>query len=162
MIDRHMALTGIAQPNGTHSVVVEKVTLKKSPEKKAPRPTSTQPPIDRDADWRTYEGHDLGGRCKIRVYVSNTTSSVDTSAKIRGNTESMKQLLERKKYHLRPDFEHFIPVDKDMSKEDRDKIFEKAGTRTTPMLFVDDEFVGGYDKCAEMEENGELDNIFGY
>lgn len=42
----------------------------------------------------------------------------------------------------------------DMEKDFRDKIFEKAGTRTTPMLFVDDEFVGGYDKCNELDELG--------
>lgn len=135
-----------------------KSVLKSIPKKAEAKATSNQPPMEREADWRVYEGHDLGGRCRIRVYFSTTTSS----AKIRGNTESMKTLLERKKYHLRPDFEHFVPVDMDMAKDLRDKIFEKAGTRITPMLFVDDEFVGGYDKCAEMEEEGSLDAIFAY
>jgi len=36
---------------------------------------STLPPWERAADWRVYEGDDLGGRCKIRVYFSTTTSS---------------------------------------------------------------------------------------
>lgn len=49
-----------------------------------------------------------------------------------------------------------------MEKEHRDKIFKKAGTRVTPMLFVDDEFVGGYDQVAELDECGELDKIMQY
>lgn len=49
-----------------------------------------------------------------------------------------------------------------MDKPTRDKIFEKAGQRMTPMLFVDDEFVGVYDAVAELDENGELDRIMQY
>jgi len=122
------------------------------------RAQSTEPPLERDPEWRVYEGHDLGGRCRIKVYFSTTTSS----AKVRGNTEQMKSLLERKNYHNRPDFEPMTPVDMDMEKSFRDKIFEKAGTRVTPMLFVDDEFIGGYQKCADLDEAGELDLIFAY
>eukprot|EP00035_Acanthoeca_spectabilis_P020823 m.434769 g.434769 ORF g.434769 m.434769 type:complete len:526 (+) comp17764_c0_seq1:1329-2906(+) len=116
------------------------------------------PPHERAPDWRVYEGINLGGRCKIKIYFSTTTSS----QKIRTDTQNMKSLMERHNYHLRPDFEHFTPVDIDMEKEHRDKIFKKAGTRVTPMLFVDDEFVGGYDQVAELDECGELDKIMQY
>lgn len=116
------------------------------------------PPHKRAADWRVYEGDDLGGRCKIRVYYSTTTSSLQ----IRKNTQAMQMLLEREKVHLRPDFEPMIPIDIDMTKENRDKIFNKAGQRITPMLFVDDEFVGDYDVVCELNETDALHNILRY
>jgi glutaredoxin len=56
---------------------------------------------------------------------------------------ALQRLLEEKKVHLRPDFEQWIPVDMEMERDFRNQIFEKAGQRETPMLFVDDEFVGG-------------------
>jgi glutaredoxin-related protein len=40
--------------------------------------------------------------------------------------------------------------------------FRQAGQRETPLLFVDDEFVGGYDKVMELNEMGELDKVFKY
>jgi glutaredoxin-related protein len=92
------------------------------------------------------------------MYYSSTTSS----QVIRKNTESLQKILEAKKVHLRPDFEPWIPVDVDMEKAFRDKIFEKAGQRETPMLFIDDEFAGNYEKLMEMNEFGELDAIFDY
>lgn len=69
------------------------------------------PPHERAPDWRVYEGINLGGRCKIKIYFSTTTSS----QKIRTDTQNMKSLMERHNYHLRPDFEHFTPVDIDVS-----------------------------------------------
>eukprot|EP00040_Diaphanoeca_grandis_P020464 m.108860 g.108860 ORF g.108860 m.108860 type:complete len:360 (-) comp27910_c1_seq1:224-1303(-) len=106
------------------------------------------PPSQRAADWREYKGADLGGRCKIRVYFSTTTSD----RVIRANSQSLQMLLERLKVHERPDFEPWIPVDMDMDREVRNTIFEKAGTRKTPLLFIDDEFVGGWDEISDMIE----------
>lgn len=128
------------------------------PEPEPAQTTTAVPPMERAADWRAYEGHDLGGRCRIRVFFSTTTSSL----MIRKNTEAMQKLLEAKKVHLRPDFVPWIPVDMDMEKPFRDKIFEKAGQRETPMLFVDDEFIGGFDKVMELNEMGELQRLLDY
>lgn len=36
------------------------------------------PPWERAADWRKYDKEDLGGRCKIKLYFSTTTSSMKT------------------------------------------------------------------------------------
>jgi len=107
------------------------------------------PPCERAADWRDYKGENLGGRCKIRVYFSTTTSD----STIRANTQSLQSLMERFKVHQRPDFEPWIPVDMDMERDFRNKIFEKASTRKTPLLFVDDEFVGGWDHINDLMEN---------
>lgn len=117
------------------------------------------PPWERDANtWRKYEGANLGGRCKIRVYFSTTTSSQE----IRKNTQALLALLERENVHKRPDFEPCIPVDVDMSKERRDAIFAKAKTKTTPLLFIDDEFVGDYAKVMELNESGKLHYLLQY
>lgn len=116
------------------------------------------PGWERPADWRTYDGIDLGGRQKIRVYFSTTTSNVI----IRKNTEALQNLLTVKKVHERPDFEPWVPLDMDMEREFRNKIFEKAGTRESPFLFVDDEFIGGYDKLVELNEQDLLDDLINY
>eukprot|EP00730_Choanoeca_flexa_P015679 TRINITY_DN7253_c0_g1_i1.p1 TRINITY_DN7253_c0_g1~~TRINITY_DN7253_c0_g1_i1.p1 ORF type:complete len:447 (+),score=121.85 TRINITY_DN7253_c0_g1_i1:81-1343(+) len=116
------------------------------------------PPWERAEDWRVYEGVNLGGRCKIRVYFSLTTSS----ATYRKHKEEMMRLFERMEVHKRPDFEPWIPVDMDMEKSQRDAIFEKAGTRQLPMLFVDDEYIGGYDKVMDLNESNELIKILEY
>lgn len=116
------------------------------------------PPSERPPDWRTYEGIDLGGRCKIRVFYSTTTHD----ALIRKNTESLATLLTALKVHERPDFEPWIALDMEMEKAFRDKIFEKAGTRASPFLFVDDEYVGGYEKVKEMNDTGTLAAVIDY
>lgn len=106
------------------------------------------PPSQRPADWREYKGENLGGRCKIRVYFSTTTCNHN----IRKANSDLQDLLEGMKVHLRDDFEPWIPIDVDMDRETRNKIFEKAGTRITPLVFVDDEFLGGWDTISELRE----------
>jgi len=124
-----------------------------------PSPSTTKvPPWERPPDWREYAGEDLGGRCKIRVFFSTTTHDLI----IRKNTEALQKLLEAFKVHERPDFEPWIPVDMDMDREFRNKLFERAGTRKTPLLFVDDEFMGTYEELMELNEVGQLRKIFDY
>jgi len=64
--------------------------------------------------------------------------------------------------HKRPDFQPWVALDMDMEKSFRDKIFEKAGTRKSPFLFIDDEYVGGYEQVKEMNDRGELQPILNY
>lgn len=117
-----------------------------------------QKPWERPSTWRNYTKPDLGGRQKIRGYYSTTTSS----EKIRANTRNLQDVLEEKGFHLRPDFVPWTPVDVDMDKATRDQLFNRAGTRETPLLFVDDEFVGTYDQIINMIENSTFDKIFDY
>ncbi len=49
-----------------------------------------------------------------------------------------------------------------MDTEFRNKLFAKAGTKLVPQLWIDDEFVGGYDKVLELEESGKLDPLLEY
>ena len=100
----------------------------------------------------------LGGEGKIRVYYSTTTSS----EKVRQNCRFLQTLLERKKVHLREDFEPWIPIDIGMDREERNRIFEKAEVRMTPMLFIDDQYVGDYDDVVDLDEIGELDRLLSY
>jgi len=120
--------------------------------------SSKVPPGERAADWRVYEGIDLGGRCKIKVFYSTTTHD----ALIRKSTEALGTLLEALQVHKRPDFEPWVALDMDMEKAFRDQIFEKAGTRKSPFLFIDDEYVGGYEQVKEMNDRGELQPILDY
>lgn len=68
------------------------------------------------------EQESLGGEGKIRVMFSTTSSS----EKSRKDRFALETLLQRKKVHLRSDFEPWIAVDI-CDKEDRDAIFRKAG-----------------------------------
>lgn len=39
----------------------------------------------------------------------------------------------------------------------RHEISKRAGNyRTVPMIFIDDQFIGGYEELAELDRNGEL------
>lgn len=49
-----------------------------------------------------------------------------------------------------------------MGREDREAVFRMAGTRALPILFVDDKYVGDYDRCAALEKSGELDKLLAY
>mmetsp|Transcript_27427 Transcript_27427/g.72026 ORF Transcript_27427/g.72026 Transcript_27427/m.72026 type:complete len:398 (-) Transcript_27427:37-1230(-) len=115
-------------------------------------------PLKRAPDWRTYEGIDLGGRCRIRVFYSTTTHSI----LVRKNTEALQTLFEALQVHKRDDFEPWIPLDMDMDREFRNKIFDKAGTRESPLVFVDDEYIGGYTEIAELNSMGQLQKILDY
>jgi filamin len=96
----------------------------------------------------------LGGEGKIRVFFSTTSSS----EKGRRDVFDLQRLLEGKKVHERPDFEPWCPVDI-LTREDREAVFEKAGTRNLPIVYVDDKYIGDYDVVQGLEEAGKLDGI---
>eukprot|EP00013_Stygamoeba_regulata_P004058 CAMPEP_0177640878 /NCGR_PEP_ID=MMETSP0447-20121125/6776_1 /TAXON_ID=0 /ORGANISM="Stygamoeba regulata, Strain BSH-02190019" /LENGTH=546 /DNA_ID=CAMNT_0019142975 /DNA_START=46 /DNA_END=1686 /DNA_ORIENTATION=- len=99
----------------------------------------------------------LGGEGKIRVFYSTTSCT----QKGRADGMSLQYLLEAKNVHLRPDFEPWIAVDT-MEKEDREAVFTKAGTKTLPIVFIDDKYVGDYDRMLQLEETGKLDALLKY
>jgi len=96
----------------------------------------------------------LGGEGKIRVFFSTTSSN----QKGRSDVKHLEHLFEAKKVHLRPDFEPWIAVDI-MDRADREAVFTKAGTRTLPIVFVDDKYCGDYDRMKELEEDNKLDGL---
>eukprot|EP00008_Paramoeba_atlantica_P014799 CAMPEP_0201477146 /NCGR_PEP_ID=MMETSP0151_2-20130828/2224_1 /ASSEMBLY_ACC=CAM_ASM_000257 /TAXON_ID=200890 /ORGANISM="Paramoeba atlantica, Strain 621/1 / CCAP 1560/9" /LENGTH=642 /DNA_ID=CAMNT_0047857771 /DNA_START=42 /DNA_END=1971 /DNA_ORIENTATION=- len=98
----------------------------------------------------------LGGEGKIRVFYSTTSSS----EKGRRDVFDLQRLLEQKGVHKRPNFEPWIPVDI-LTREDREAVFEKAGTRTLPIVYVDDKYVGDNDVIQSLEEQGKLDAVLG-
>ena len=63
-----------------------------------------------------------------------------------------KRLLERKQV----DYEE-IRLDEDAEK--RKELVEKLNWRTVPMIFVNEQFVGGYDELSALERSGELDHM---
>jgi len=103
---------------------------------------------------RVLEQESLGGEGKIRVFYTTTTHTNEKS-------RPMQELLERKGIHLSPDFEPWIPVDI-MEPKDRDAVFRKAGTKTLPIIFIDDVYIGDYYRLLELEESGELNKLLKY
>lgn len=75
---------------------------------------------------QVLEDESIGGEGKILVFYSTTSAT-------NFETRPMQELLERKKIHLRPDFEPWIAVDI-MNRDDREAIFRKAGTRNLPIV----------------------------
>ena len=133
-------------------------TLVREPLKKtSPKKPPCAPDV-RDPGWRQYSGANLGGRLRIRVYYSTTTSSETT----RKATDALRSLFDEKGICQRSDFEPWIPVDIDMPKTTRDKVFAKAGCRDLPLLFVDDEFVGGGGSLINQLHADKLDAVFNY
>jgi len=100
------------------------------------------------------EAESLGGEGKIRVFFSTTSSSEKTKS----DRFNLERLLVGKKVHLREDFEPWHAVDI-MDRDDREAVFRKAGTRTLPIVFIDDKYVGDYDKLQELEETRDLDSL---
>jgi len=100
------------------------------------------------------ENLSLGGEGKILVFYSTTSAKNEY-------TRPMQEFLEKKKIHLRPDFEPWIPVDV-MEPKDRDAVFKKAGTKDLPIVYIDDKFIGGFLRLQELEKSGELDRLLKY
>ena len=65
-----------------------------------------------------------------------------------------KRLLDRKQV----DYEE-VRLDEDPEK--REELVESLNWRTVPMIFVNDQFIGGYDHLAALERSGELDSMLG-
>ena len=67
----------------------------------------------------------------------------------------LEWLLWQKKVHLRPDFEPWIAVDM-LSKEERELVFKKAGSRQLPLVFLDGKFIGSW---PEIEVHNQYPNL---
>lgn len=63
-----------------------------------------------------------------------------------------KRLLETKQV----DYEE-VRLDEDAEK--RKELVEKLNWRTVPMIFVNEQFIGGYDDLSALERSGELDRM---
>lgn len=100
------------------------------------------------------EAISLGGEGELLVFFS-TTSSSDKSRKDR---YALEKLFTAKKTHLREDFSPWIPVDL-MDKKERDQVFAKAGTKSLPIVFIDDKYIGDYDAVQLLEDRGQLDAL---
>jgi len=96
----------------------------------------------------------LGGEGKIRIFYSTTSAKGEKS-------RPLQELLEKKKVHLRPDFEPWIAVDI-MEPKDRDAVFRKAGTKKLPIVYIDDVYTGDSQRVFELDASGELDRLLKY
>jgi len=46
-----------------------------------------------------------------------------------------------------------------MEQKDRDAVFRKAGTKNLPIIYIDDVYVGDYDRILALDQKGELDRL---
>lgn len=106
-----------------------------------------------DASGMSRGKDDLGGRGRIRVYYA----AMSTNLKVRKDNELLGKFLKAKGISSRSDFDPWIALDVAMSKAERDKVFTKAGTRQTPMVFANDVFIGGYEDVVIMDKQGLFD-----
>lgn len=102
---------------------------------------------------RDASAEDLGGRGKIRVYYAATS----TKPKVRRDKEMMEIFLEEKGIPTHPNFDSWIALDVGMTKLQREKVFNKAGHRATPLLFIDDQCIGTYEDIVIMDKDGSFD-----
>ena len=65
-----------------------------------------------------------------------------------------KRLLEAKQV----DYEE---VRLDEEAEKRKELVERLNWRTVPMIFINEQFIGGYDELSALERSGELDRMLG-
>lgn len=52
-----------------------------------------------------------------------------------------------------------VRLDEDAEK--RKELVERLNWRTVPMIFVNEQFIGGYDELSALERSGELDRMLG-
>ncbi len=50
-----------------------------------------------------------------------------------------------------------VNVDKEPGK--REELVKKTGHKTIPMIFIDDQFIGGFSELSALDEKGELDRL---
>ena len=65
-----------------------------------------------------------------------------------------KRLLEKKQLAYEE-----VRLDEDAEK--RKELAERLNWRTVPMIFVNGQFIGGYDELSALERSGELDRMLG-
>lgn len=51
----------------------------------------------------------------------------------------------------------FQEIDLTHDSATRDKIEKQTGWMTVPMIFIDDEFIGGFDDASALDKSGQLD-----
>jgi len=102
------------------------------------------------------EEESLGGEGKVRVFFSSTSST----EKGRQDFFALQRLLTTKEIHLRPDFEPWVAVDV-LTKDDRDAVFRRAGTKNLPIVFIDDKYTGDFDVIEALDKAGRLDKLLG-
>ena len=53
----------------------------------------------------------------------------------------------------------FQEIDLTNNAELRDQVSSKTGHQTVPMIFIGDQFIGGFDSLNALSQNGELDKL---
>ncbi|EDO49009.1 predicted protein [Nematostella vectensis] len=111
-----------------------------------------------DMDTAIGSDQDLCDKGKIQVFYSATA----TNAKVRRDREMLDRFLRDKGVTARRDYQPWVTLDVGMSRKKREDIFKRAGTRKTPMLFINGEYIGGYEDLVIMDKQGLFDRCLNY
>lgn len=82
-----------------------------------------------------------------------------TKPKVRSDKTQLERFLREKGITERADYSPCVALDLDLNKAERDKIFETAGTRKTPMLFINNKYIGGFEDVLIMDKQGRFDAL---
>ena len=99
----------------------------------------------------------IGGEGKVVVFFSSTSST----QKGRDDFFHLQSLFKEKEIHLREDFQPWVAIDV-LDRPDREAVFRMAGVRNLPLVFIDDKYVGDFDRCDALEKSGDLDKLLNY
>eukprot|EP00005_Dracoamoeba_jomungandri_P004274 CAMPEP_0174259662 /NCGR_PEP_ID=MMETSP0439-20130205/8467_1 /TAXON_ID=0 /ORGANISM="Stereomyxa ramosa, Strain Chinc5" /LENGTH=134 /DNA_ID=CAMNT_0015343645 /DNA_START=41 /DNA_END=442 /DNA_ORIENTATION=+ len=91
-----------------------------------------------------------GNTVKVELFVSSTPFGL----KMKKDIQSLKFLLDAKKV----EYEEFDVVKMPDKKEE---MRERSGKGTLPQLYINGNFIGGYEEAADLEEDGELHTLLG-
>ena len=107
-------------------------------------------------DVTTDDVSELGGKGKLRLYYAATA----INPRVRRDKELLDEFLKAKGICDRPEFEPWVALDVGMCASERERIFKRAGTRKTPMVFLNDQYIGGYEDIIIMDKQGLFDPYY--
>eukprot|EP01088_Endostelium_zonatum_P004372 TRINITY_DN1560_c0_g1_i1.p1 TRINITY_DN1560_c0_g1~~TRINITY_DN1560_c0_g1_i1.p1 ORF type:complete len:119 (-),score=21.04 TRINITY_DN1560_c0_g1_i1:28-357(-) len=87
-------------------------------------------------------------QAKVAIYMSSSTSLLQTKK----NIQSTKFLLDCKACEYE---EYDVSIDKMRLHE----MVEKSGKSDLPQIYINNEYIGGYEELASLNETGNLDEL---
>jgi len=81
------------------------------------------------------------------------------AAKVRVYTTQYCPFCSRAKSLLKTKKIPFEEVDLTQDSETREKIAAETGWTTVPMIYIGDQFIGGFDDLQALDQQGGLDNL---
>ena len=140
---------------GTYEIYIKwgENPVKGSPYKVFINDVITEDGINETEQRKVVRYENEGEKRNICVYYSASCNN----PKARSDKVQLERFLKEKGITERNDYTPCVALDLDMKKAERDKIIETAGTRHTPMLFINHRYIGGFEDVIIMDKQGRFD-----